>query len=86
MTDCNQTTVVPWPAAGGPMRARPSRLKRPCDWCLDGAVGNLETQLGTVEAYNRLVEAAERLRARIEAGDARPQNLLYAVDPRGARG
>lgn len=76
--------VVPWPHAGGVMKAPPVPMLRPADWSLRNAVQALETQLGTIEAYNRLVDAARALRVQIEAGDAKPQNPLYAIDPRGA--
>lgn len=76
--------VKPWPkVAGTPDRPRPP-IKRPCDYGLECAVAALEVQLGTIEAYNRLVTAASFLLARIDDGDARPQNPLYAVDVKGA--
>jgi hypothetical protein len=76
-------SVEPWPIATAPTRSLLRRIKRPCDWGLEGAVQNLEIQLGTVEAYNRLVEAAEILKARIDASDIKPQNPLFAVNVKG---
>jgi hypothetical protein len=75
--------VIPWPHAGGPMAPLPKPITRPCDWGLLNAVQALETQLGTIEAYNRLVRAAEELRAQIERGEAKAQNPIYARRPRG---
>jgi hypothetical protein len=78
-----ETTVVAWPLPTGVAAAAPKRIKRPCDWGLDCAVHDLEVQLGTIEAYNRLVEAAEQMRAEIEAGRVKAQNPLYAVSVKG---
>ena len=75
--------IKTWPKAQGEPRPLPSRLVRPCDYSLFGAVSALETQLGTIEAYNRLVDAACGLRARIEAGEARAQNPIFAKNPKG---
>lgn len=44
---------------------------------------NLETQLGTIEAYNRLARASQALHAKIEAGKAVAQNPLFAASIRG---
>ena len=63
--------------------APPPRIKRPCDYSLELAVSDLETQLGTVEAYNRLVDAAAMMKERIRRGKIRAQNPLYAVNVRG---
>lgn len=77
MTD----NVKPWPkVAGRPEAPEPRRLMRPCDWGLLNAIRSLETQLGSIEAYNRLADAAHALKAKIDAGKAEPQNPLYAVD------
>lgn len=56
----------------------PRPIVRPCDYGLMLATANLETQVGTIEAYNKLVAMAERLRARIDAGEAKAQNPLFA--------
>jgi hypothetical protein len=76
--------VKPWPKPAGRAEAPPpKRIMRPCDYGLLLAVDHLETQLGTIEAYNRLCRAAAALQAQIEAGKAKPQNPLFAVHPRG---
>jgi len=79
----NDTTVVAWPRAGGAPAELPKPIVRPCDWGLVGAIGALETQLGTIEAYNRLVAAAGLLKARIDRGEAKPQSPLYAISVKG---
>jgi len=53
------------------MDEAPQHIKRPCDYSLDIAVGNLETQLGTIEAYNRIASMARQLRKKIDAGNAK---------------
>ena len=74
----------PWPkVAGRPEIEPPKRIMRPCDWGLRTAIRDLETQLGTIEAYNRLAEAAHALKAQIDAGDARPQHPLFAKSTTG---
>jgi len=76
----------PWPkVAGRPEVEPPKRIMRPCDWSLRGAVTALETQLGTIEAYNRLAETAHALKAQIDAGDAKPQHPMFATST-GAAG
>lgn len=76
--------VLPWAGQGHADRPLPKRMIRPCDWGLYRAVSDLEVQLGTIEAYNRLADAAAALKAKIDAGKAQAQNPLYAVHPRGA--
>ncbi len=61
----------------------PKRIMRPCDYGLWLAIENLKTQLGSVEAYNRLAEAAHNLKAQIDAGNIQAQNSLYATNVRG---
>lgn len=75
--------VKPWPKATGKPLPTPMRIRRPCDYGLMAAVRDAETQLGTIEAYNRLVEHAAAMRARIERGDVKPQNPLFALDIKG---
>lgn len=75
--------VKAWPKPTGTPMEAPKRIVRPCDYGLRGAVVSLEQQVGTIEAYNRLVEAAAILRARIDAGEAQAQNPIFAVDVRG---
>lgn len=77
--------VKPWPKVAGRAELKPPKpIVRPCDYGLQLAVMNLEAQLGTIEAYNRLARAAYELHRRIEAGQAQPQNPIFAVDVRGA--
>ena len=81
MTD----NVKAWPHIAGRMEVpEPKRYMRPCDWGLRGAIFSLETQLGTIEAYNRLADAAHALRLQIEGGDAKPQNPIFAKSITGA--
>jgi len=75
--------IKPWPKPTGRPVDLPKRIRRPADYGLELAIMNLETQLGTIEAYNRLVEWAVHLRKRIDGGDAKAQNPLYAVSPTG---
>lgn len=77
--------VKPWPKATGTPMTAPKRLRRPCDYGLMAAVHDAEIQLGTIEAYNRIVEHAEALRQRIERGDVKPQNPLFALSITGDR-
>ncbi len=78
------------PATGSPVICPPEfaaevpkPIMRPCDHGLRLAISQLETQLGTIEGYNRLVAAAKELRAKIDAGKAEAQNPCYTTDPRG---
>lgn len=75
--------VIAWPKATGTAQETPKPIKRPCDHGLDLAFMNLETQLGTIEAYNRLVAKAQLVKRLIDTGDVRAQNPCYAVKPRG---
>lgn len=75
--------VKVWPKQGRPTDKKPQKIKRPCDWSLEGAIMEMETQLGTIEAYNRLVEATENLKALIGKGEIKPQNSIYAKSIRG---
>lgn len=77
------TNVKAWPKPTGVPKRLPSRILRPCDAGLELAVRSLETQLGTIEAYNRLVDAANALRKRIDSGDVKAQNPIFAVSVRG---
>lgn len=80
------TNVRPWPLQGRAIDAAPKKIKRPCDFGLDMAVVNLVTQLGTIEAYNRLVATCDQMRVDIANGKIEAQNPLYAIDIRGACG
>lgn len=75
--------VRPWPVATARAEDLPKVITRPCDAALRLAWMDLETQLGTVEGYNRLVQLAERIRANIDAGRIKAQNPIYAVHVRG---
>lgn len=78
------SNVKAWPnTAGRPEVDRPRSIVRPCDYGLALAIMNLEAQLGTIEAYNRLARAAQALLDQIEAGNAKPQNPLFAVSVKG---
>ncbi|MBH9645088.1 hypothetical protein [Burkholderia vietnamiensis] len=63
-------------------RLAPKRIVRPCEWELFNAVRSLETQMGSVEAYNRLCMAAEQLKAKIDRGEGKAQHPMWATDPK----
>ncbi|MCA8237696.1 hypothetical protein [Burkholderia cenocepacia] len=63
-------------------RPAPKRIVRPCEWELFNAVRSLETQMGSVEAYNRLCMAAEQLKAKIDRGEGKAQHPMWATDPK----
>jgi hypothetical protein len=72
--------VKAWPLVAGRADVPvPKPIVRPCDYGLWLAIQNMECQLGSIEAYNRLARAAHALKAQIDAGDAKPQNPLFAV-------
>jgi hypothetical protein len=54
------------------MQELPDPIKQSCDYGLALTVGTLTRQLGSIEAYNRLVNAAKDLRTRINSGDISP--------------
>ena len=62
-------------------RKTPKRIVRPCEWQLFSAVNTLETQMGSVEAYNRLCDAAEAMKQKIDAGKGCAQHPMWATDP-----
>jgi hypothetical protein len=70
--------VVPWPKSGRAAEP-PKPIRRPCDYALLSAYRQLETQLGTIEAYNRLAAFAANVRAQIDRGEVKAQNPLYAT-------
>lgn len=76
------TTVTQLPVQATTSRPAPKRILRPCEYGLWASVKDLETQLGTVEAYNRLCDWAERFKAQIDRGDAKPQHPLFSTDPK----
>ena len=63
-------------------RLPPKRIKRPCDYGLELAIINMETQVGTVESYNRLCDAAAAVKAKIDAGMGKPAMVHFATDPK----
>ncbi len=63
-------------------RPVPKRIMRPCEYGLWSAVLDMETQMGTVEAYNRLCDWAASLKAKIDRGDAKKQHPMWATDPK----
>ncbi|WP_345815335.1 hypothetical protein AAGS40_23450 [Paraburkholderia sp. PREW-6R] len=76
------SNVEQLPVKGASDRPAPKKIMRPCDWGLIVAIRDMETQVGTVEAYNRLCDAAQQLKAKIDRGDAQIQNRLFATDPK----
>lgn len=62
-------------------RKPPKRIVRPCDYGLARTIHSLEDQVGTVEAYNKLCNAAEALKSKIDSGNAKAQLLMFATDP-----
>lgn len=62
-------------------RPVPERVLRPCDYGLMNAASNLEIELGTIEAYNRLCEKAAQMRLLIDRGLAKAANPQYANIP-----
>lgn len=62
-------------------RQPPVPILRPCDYSLLTAVNAMEIQVGTVEAYNKLCDAAAHLKAQIDRGDAKQAMTAYATDP-----
>jgi len=62
------------------LRPAPQPIVRPCEWGLKGAINDLETQLGSIEAYNMLTCYANYLKRKIDAGNAKEQNPLYATN------
>ncbi len=72
--------VRPWPKPAGRADAPlPKPIVRPCDYGLMNAIRGLETQLGTIEAYNRLAHASAALKAKIDEGKAVAQHPMFAV-------
>ncbi len=61
----------------------PAIIKRPCDFSLESAVTSLETQLGTIEAYNRIVASAAGLKEKIDSHKGRPASHCYAISKEG---
>lgn len=70
------------PVQAQPTAELPKRIMRPCDYALWNAVKSMETQVGTVEAYNRLCEWAAQLRAQVDAGEAKAPHSMWLTDPK----
>ena len=70
------------PTAKETNRPAPKRIVRPCEYGLWSAVNDVETQMGTVEAYNRLCDWAQSLKAKIDRGEAKAQHPMWATDPK----
>ncbi len=65
--------VKTWPKPSGNVTVRrPRRIDMAADYGLLLAVQRMEGEWGTIEAYNRIVEHCERLRAKIDTNTARP--------------
>ena len=64
-----------------PTRSQPKKIFRPCDYGLVIAVNGLETQVGTVEAYNRLCDAALMLKNKIDSGNSEKPHEIWLTDP-----
>lgn len=80
MVDDVKNNVHAWPKPAGRAEAEvPKPLVRPCDYSLLSAINALDTQLGTIEAYNRLATASAAMKAKIDAGQAKAQNPMFAV-------
>jgi len=62
------------------MRPAPNPIRRPCEWGLLGTVNDMENQLGTIEAYNMLVAYANKLKTKIDNGNAKAQLSIFATD------
>ena len=77
--------VHAWPKPAGRADAPlPTPIVRPCDWGLKRVIGDMESQLGTIEAYNRLAIAAAALKSKIDAGKAEAQNQIFAKSITGS--
>lgn len=62
-------------------RAPPKRITRPCDYGLYNAIRECETQVGSVEAYNKLCDAAEAMKRKIDAGRGKQALEFFSTDP-----
>lgn len=60
------------------LKEAPKPIKRPCDYGLEIAVIHLETEVGKIEAYNRMVKAALVLLEKIHANKSEGPNPMYA--------
>lgn len=76
------SNVEQLPVKGTSERPVPKRIIRPCEYGMWNAVKDMETQMGTVEAYNRLCDWAQALKEKIDSGEAQPQHKMFATDPK----
>ena len=60
-------------------RPAPKKIVRPCEWGLRLTIKKLEEQLGSIEAYNMLVDYSSDLRVKIDSGKAQPQNKYFST-------
>ena len=81
MSEETESNVKALPVQAQPTGALPRRIMRPCDYGLLSAVRACEIQVGTVEAFNRLCEAAAGLKRKIDAGDATAPHDRWLTDP-----
>ena len=85
-------SLEPLPACAGSVIVAPPEFAAklppqhlmPAEWGLKNTVRDLEIQLGTVEAYNRLVAAAKELKAKMDDGKADAPFAQYAARRCGA--
>ena len=63
------------------IRHVPAKINRPCDYGLELAISSMETQVGTVEAYNKLCDAAEKLKEKIDGGKSKIAMIQFSTDP-----
>lgn len=70
------------PVNSKPTAALPKRISRPCDYGLLSAVNACETQVGTVEAYNKLCDHAANLKRKIDGGNAEAPHERWLTDPK----
>lgn len=62
------------------MRPIPERVIRPCEYGLMGSICDMEAQLGSIEAYNMIVDYASKLKAKIDSGHAQAQSHIFSTD------
>lgn len=68
----------------GNLRKPPKPIIRPCEWGLKGSISDMETQLGSIEAYNMLIDYAAKLKRKIDSGKGKAQNSIYATSTNSA--
>lgn len=75
------SNITALPVESKPTAELPKKIARPCDYGLMGAVRDCETQVGTVEAYNKLCAHAAALKAKIDGGKAEAPHERWLTDP-----